>query len=270
MNYKMIAMDLDDTLTTSEKVISPKTYARLMEAQEKGMIIVLASGRTVIGMSKLADELKLDKYGGYVLAFNGARIINWRTKEEVYTLPVPSGSLSAIFDLCEEHKMPLLTHENDHLVVEEPENPYIIAEAKINQMPIQKIDSFRSYIDFPVYKFIAVGDGDYLATKEPILREALAPACDVYRSTPYFMEIVASGIDKGEGLKRLAGICNIPMSEVVACGDGYNDIGMIRAAGLGVAMKNALPDVRAAADYITASNDEDGIALLFDEKISLT
>jgi len=270
MNYKMIAMDLDDTLTTSQKVISPKTYARLMEAQEKGMIIVLASGRTVIGMSKLADELKLDLYGGYVLAFNGARIINWKTKEEVYTLPVPRDSLPAIFELSKKHGLPLLTHENDHLVVEEPDNPYIIAEAKINQMPIQGIDDFESYIDFPVYKFIAVGDGDYLAIKEPILREALSPECDVYRSTPYFMEIVAAGIDKGEGLKRLADICHIPMSEVVACGDGYNDIGMIKAAGLGVAMKNALPEVRACADFVTAGNDEDGIALLFDEKISLS
>lgn len=265
MNYKMIALDLDGTLTNSEKKITKRTYDALMEAQEQGICVVLASGRPDLGMSKLADELHLDFYGGYVLSFNGAKIINWKTKEIVYKLPVPETSLEKIYRICREHDLPLLAHEHDHLIVEQPENPYIIKEAWINQMQIKKISSYSEYVHFPVYKFIAVGDGPYLAEKEPVVKAYLEPDCAVYRSTPYFLEIVGNGVDKADGLCRLGGILGISTDEMIACGDGYNDISMIERAGLGVAMKNAEPEVLQAADYITASNDEDGIAVLLED-----
>lgn len=265
MSYKMIALDLDGTLTNSEKKITKRTYERLMEAQEQGICVVLASGRPDRGMRKLADELHLDKYGGYVLSFNGARIINWKTKEIVYALPVPETSLKKICQICAEHELPLLAHENDHLIAPQPENPYIIEEAWINQMQIKKISSYEEYVNFPIYKFIAVGDGAYLAEKEPVVRAYLEPDCAVYRSTPYFLEIVARGVDKAEGLCRLGEILGIGTAEMIACGDGYNDISMVSRAGLGVAMENAEPEVKEAADYITASNDEDGIAVLLED-----
>lgn len=265
MSYKMIALDLDGTLTNSEKKITKRTYDRLMEVQEQGICVVLASGRPTPGISRLADELHLGDYGGYVLAFNGARIINWKTKEVVFELPVPETSLKKIYQICGEHDLPLLAHENDHLIVEQPENPYIIEEAWINHMPIKKISSYEEYVNFPIYKFIAVGDGAYLAEKEPIVKAYLEPDCAVYRSTPYFLEIVGRGVDKAQGLCRLAKILGMDVSEIIACGDGYNDISMIRRAGLGVAMENALQEVKEAADYITASNDEDGIAVLLED-----
>jgi Cof subfamily protein (haloacid dehalogenase superfamily) len=263
--YKMIALDLDGTLTNSEKKISKRTYEKLMEAQEQGMCVVLASGRPDLGMSHLADELHLERFGGYVLAFNGAKIINWQTKEIVYALPVPPESLKEICRISAQYHLPLLAHEDDHLIVQEPDNPYIIEEARINQMQIQTISDYESYVDFPIYKFIAVGDGPYLAQMEPLVKAALEPACAVYRSTAFFLEIVGQGVDKAEGIMRLAGLLGISREEVIACGDGYNDISMIEKAGLGVAMANAEPEVKAVADYITASNDEDGIADLLEE-----
>lgn len=268
MSYKMIALDLDGTLTNSEKKITKRTYDRLTEAQERGICVVLASGRPDLGMSRLADELHLDKYGGYVLSFNGAKIINWKTKEIVYALPVPETSLKKICYICAEHDLPLLAHENDHLIVEQPENPYIIEEAWINQMQIKKISSYEEYVNFPIYKFIAVGDGAYLAEKEPVVKAYLEPECAVYRSTPYFLEIVGQGVDKAEGICRLTEMLGMSMKEVIACGDGYNDISMVERAGLGVAMENAEPEVKEAADYITASNDEDGIAVLLEDVLS--
>lgn len=268
MSYKMIALDLDGTLTNSEKKITKRTYDRLTEAQERGICVVLASGRPDLGMSRLADELHLDKYGGYVLSFNGAKIINWKTKEIVYALPVPETSLKKICHICAEHDLPLLAHENDHLIVEQPENPYIIEEAWINQMQIKKISSYEEYVNFPIYKFIAVGDGAYLAEKEPVVKAYLEPECAVYRSTPYFLEIVGQGVDKAEGICRLTEMLGMSMKEVIACGDGYNDISMVERAGLGVAMENAEPEVKEAADYITASNDEDGIAVLLEDVLS--
>lgn len=268
MSYKMIALDLDGTLTNSEKKITKRTYDRLTEAQERGICVVLASGRPDLGMSRLADELHLDKYGGYVLSFNGAKIINWKTKEIVYALPVPETSLKKICHICAEHDLPLLAHENDHLIVEQPENPYIIEEAWINQMQIKKISSYEEYVNFPIYEFIAVGDGAYLAEKEPVVKAYLEPECAVYRSTPYFLEIVGQGVDKAEGICRLTEMLGMSMKEVIACGDGYNDISMVERAGLGVAMENAEPEVKEAADYITASNDEDGIAVLLEDVLS--
>lgn len=267
MDYRMIALDLDGTLTNSEKKITRRTYDALMRAQEAGICVVLASGRPDAGMRALADELHLERCGGYVLSFNGARIINWKTKEIVSEQPVPESSLDRIYQICAEHRLPLLAHENDHLIVQQPDNPYIIEEARINGMPIRKISSYKDYVDFPIYKFIAVGDGAYLAEKEPVVKAYLEPDCAVYRSTPFFLEIVAGGVDKAAGLCRLAGLLGISMEQVIACGDGYNDISMIRRAGLGVAMKNAEAEVLAAADYVTASNDEDGIAALLNDVV---
>ncbi len=265
MNYKLIAMDLDGTLTNSEKKISKRTYEVLMEAQERGIRLALASGRTDIGVSRLADELKLDAYGGFVLSFNGARIIDWRTRQALRAIPVPEKRLGAIYAVSREYDLPLLAHEGDHLIVEQPDHPYIILEAKINQMPIKKIDSYAEYVRFPIYKFIAVGEGERLARLEPLVQKRLEPECEVYRSTPFFLEIVGAGANKGEAVSFLAEHLGISLGQVIAFGDGYNDITMLSAAGLGVAMENAEKEVKEAADCVTASNDEDGIALLLEE-----
>ena len=139
-------------------------------------------------------------------------------------------------------------------------DPYVELEARINQMEIKEISDMENYVEFAVPKFLMVDDGDYLAMVEPRVKAALGRDFSVYRSDPFFLEILPKGIDKAKRLEVLLEILGISREEMIACGDGYNDLSMIRFAGLGVAMGNAVLPVRNAADYITGTNDEDGVA----------
>ena len=113
---------------------------------------------------------------------------------------------------------------------------------------------------YRVPKFLMLEDGDYLAMVEPRVKAALGKQFSVYRSEPFFLEILPRGIDKAQSLERLLERIGLSREQMIACGDGYNDLTMIRYAGLGVAMENAVLPVRKAADYITRSNNDDGVA----------
>jgi hypothetical protein len=123
----------------------------------------------------------------------------------------------------------------------------------------------EGYVQFPVVKYLMLEEGDYLAMVEPRVKAALGRDYSVYRSEPYFLEILPKGIDKAASLERLLTHLNMSREEMIACGDGYNDLSMIEYAGLGVAMENAVLPVRKAADYVTASNNDDGIALVVEK-----
>ena len=115
-------------------------------------------------------------------------------------------------------------------------------------------------MNFAVPKFIMLDDGDYLATVEGKVKAALGKNFSVYRSEPFFLEILPKGIDKAQSLDQLLHALGMDREEMIACGDGYNDLSMIQFAGLGVAMANAVLPVRNAADYVTLSNNDDGVA----------
>ena len=117
----------------------------------------------------------------------------------------------------------------------------------------------KSYVDFQVPKFLMLDDGDYLVTVEPKVKAAMGRDFSVYRSEPYFLEI------KAQSLARLLEVVGLDREQMIACGDGYNDLTMIKYAGLGVAMENAVLPVRQAADYITASNNHDGVGLVVEK-----
>lgn len=161
--------------------------------------------------------------------------------------------------------MDYLTYEGDHLVTNNRECPYVKLESSINHMELVEKEDMASYVDFQVPKFLLADDGDYLATVEPKVKAALGKNFSVYRSEPFFLEILPRGIDKAQSLARLLERLGMTKEEMIACGDGYNDLSMIRFAGLGVAMKNAVFPVRKAADFITASNNDDGVALVVEK-----
>lgn len=270
--YGIIVLDLDGTLTNRDKVMTPRTRDALMEAQKRGKKVVLASGRPTQGVMPLAKELELSRFGGYILSYNGGLIISCETGETVFSRQLPVESNGRIIGLAMEHRVDILTYEGDYLVVNNRECPYAKIESRINHMPMREVEDMASYVDFVVPKFLMLDDGDYLALVEPRVKAALGKNFSVYRSEPHFLEILPKGIDKAQSLERLLETLGMSREEMIACGDGYNDLSMIRFAGLGVAMENAVLPVRKAADYITDSNNEDGVAkvvekfLLFDER----
>lgn len=258
-NYEVIVLDLDGTLTNRDKVITPRTKSALMEAQKRGKKVVLASGRPTPGVLPLAEELCLKDYGGFVLSFNGGMIINCQTGEIVFSRLLPLEANEKIVALAKEHGVECLTYEGDHLIVSSKECPYAQKESWISHMPMHEEEDMTAYLNFQVPKFLLLDDGDYLALVEAKVKAALGKNFSVYRSEPFFLEILPKGIDKAQSLERLLEVIGCTRDEMIACGDGYNDISMIQFAGLGVAMENAVLPVRKVANYITDSNNDDGV-----------
>ena len=267
MKYKILVLDIDGTLTNSKKEISPKTKKALMKAQAKGVKLVIASGRPTYGVEPLANELELSKYGGYILSFNGAKIINCETNEIIYEKNIPQDKLPEIYDLSKEQNVNILTYEGDTILTEEPNDKYIAIESRVNKMSVKKVDSFKDYIKSPVTKCLMVAEGDFLANVETIVKNKVGNDLNVYRSEPFFLEIMPKNIDKAYSLNQLLKKINMTRDEMIACGDGFNDKSMIDFAGLGVAMENAQEEVKDVADYITLSNDNDGIAKVVEKFI---
>ncbi|MBR3896466.1 MAG: HAD family phosphatase [Bacteroidaceae bacterium] len=260
MPYRIIVLDLDGTLTNSRKEITPRTRETLIRAQQQGIKVVLASGRPTYGIAPIANQLELDVYGGYILAYNGGEIIDWKTREVLHAQVLAPEVIPYMYRCAHENGFAIVTYRDNYVITETPDDEYVQKEAILNVMQTLRVDNFLEYIDFPIPKCLIVGEAERLHQLEKVMYEQLKETNEVYRSEPYFLELVPKGIDKAQSLEVLLKKIGISREEVIACGDGFNDLSMIRYAGLGVAMQNAQPIVREAADFITLSNDEDGVA----------
>ena len=260
MKYSMIALDLDGTLTNSRKEVSPRTREALVHAMEQGVVVVLASGRPPYGIEPVADVLGMDHRGGYVLSYNGGKIVNWQTKQELYAKHLPQDVLPLLHTYAREKGYALLGYAGTDILTEMPDDPYVAEEARINQMHIRRVDNLLEALPDEPTKLLMTGDPAQLVQAEEELLGRLDGRMDLFRSAPFFLELVPKGIDKALSLQRLLSVLKLTPSDLIAFGDGYNDLSMLRFAGMGVAMANAAPEVRAAADFVTASNDEDGVA----------
>ena len=251
MKYKLIVLDLDGTLTNSKKEITPRNRETLIRMQEQGIRLVLASGRPTYGIVPLANELRMNEFGGFILSYNGGEIINWETQEMVYENVLPNEVVPVLYECARTHQLSILTYDGAEIITENSQDPYVLKEAFLNKM---------ADITLPVAKCLIVGDADKLIPLEAELCLRLQGRINVFRSEPYFLELVPQGIDKALSLAVLLKEIGVAREEVIAIGDGYNDLSMIRFAGLGIAMGNAQEPVKKAADYITLSNEEDGVA----------
>ncbi len=164
-----------------------------------------------------------------------------------------------IYQTALEFDLSVVSYSNDAILTETPDNQYVSHESWLNKMPVRGIDSFVETIRGGVPKCLMLGDGELLGSVEKQISDRF-PQLNIYRSEPFFLEIMPQGIDKALSLSRLLEYLNLDVRQMMACGDGFNDLSMIRYAGLGVAMNNAQPEVKAAAGYITLSNDEHGVA----------
>ena len=243
MKYKLIVLDLDGTLTNSKKEITPRNRETLIRIQEQGIRLVLASGRPTYGIVPLANELRMNEFGGFILSYNGGEIINWETKEMVYENVLPNEVVPMLYECARTHQLSILTYDGADIITENSQDPYVQKEAFLNKMAVRETNDFLTEITLPVAKCLIVGDAD----------------------KPYFLELVPQGIDKALSLAVLLKEIGVAREEVIAMGDGYNDLSMIKFAGLGIAMGNAQEPVKKAANYITLSNEEDGVAEAIDK-----
>lgn len=146
------------------------------------------------------------------------------------------------------------------MITETPKDFYVEKESFINKMKIKGVEDFIQYISFPITKCLITGDGTYLERLEKKLQEYFKDELSIYRSEPFFLEIMPPLIDKAKSLEKLLRYLDYSRKEMVACGDGLNDLTMIEYAGIGVAMDNAQPVLKEKSDFVTLSNDQDGVA----------
>lgn len=257
--YELLVLDIDGTLTNSKKEITPRTKEVLMRIQKAGKRLVIASGRPTAGILSIADELHLDEYNGFILAFNGGRIINYTTGEIVYNRTIPLELLPEIYRYSKELGTGILTYTESEIVLGNEPDQYCELESRICKIPIRQVEDFVKFVDFPINKFLMTGEPELIFKAQSVMREKFGWVLNIFRSEPFYLEIVPQSIDKANSLARLLEHLGMKREQMICCGDGFNDRSMIEFAGVGVAMENAQEEVKAAADYITASNDKDGI-----------
>lgn len=262
MDYQLLALDLDGTLTNSRKEITPETLDALIDIQEQGKKVVLASGRPTMGVIPLARQLHLERYGSYILSFNGARITDCRTGEDIYNKCLPKDALPGIYNAAlslKDRGIDLLSYSDDEIISGICPNQYTELESKINHHPIRRSSHFLTDIPDRPNKCLGAGNPEAIAVLKEKIESEFRSYLSIYCSDPFFLEIMPRGIDKAHSLLKLLTSIGLTADQMICCGDGYNDISMIEAAGLGVAMENAQPLVRERADYITKSNDDNGV-----------
>ncbi|KXY36935.1 haloacid dehalogenase [Bacillus cereus] len=269
MTYKMIVLDLDDTLLRDDHTISPRTKEALMTAQEKGVKVVLASGRPTFGMRNVAKELLLEEYGSFILSFNGAKIINCKTNEEIFSSTLSPEIVHNLFEISKTEDVWIHTYIGDDIVTEE-NNPYTEIEGDITGMPIGVVDDFKAAVTEPVVKVLMNKEAERLVEVEKKLQKQLEGQLSVMRSKPFFLEFTEHGVTKGTSLNQLIQKLGIKREEVIAMGDSYNDQAMIEFAGLGVAMGNAPDDIKEIANYVTDTNMNDGVAKVVEKFVLKT
>lgn len=262
---KMIGLDLDGTLLTSDKRLRPFTRQVLAEAIERGILVLMATGRPYTG---IPEELRSFPGIRYALTSNGARILDTQTGEVLIEHLLPLKSAKKALEILQKYDTLQEVYFNGQGYAEKEKlerisryhhNPHMWEYVRKTRKPVPDLSELIARENQDMDKVQALfADMDELAQawKELEKYEDLV----LVSSLGYNIEINAAGVEKGEGLIKLGELLQIRPEEIMACGDGDNDIGMLEKAGIGVAMGNAEDKVKAAADYITGTNDEEGAA----------
>lgn len=260
MKYKLLVLDIDGTVTDSDKKVLKKTRDAIIQLQQNGTRVVIASGRPPRGVFSIAKKLEFDRFGSYVLTFNGARIIDFKNGTCLFEKKLPPFIPVRLWEDALKKGLGMVTYTEDAIITGTRMDPYMMQEAEICRMPLEYHENFREFVNFPVNGCLLTGDEQKLEAVEHFFERKYFHETQIFHSEPCFLEVVPKNVDKAYGLKHLLEILNIKREEMVCCGDSYNDISMIRFAGLGVAMANAQKKLKDSADYITErDNNHNGI-----------
>ena len=259
---RLIAVDLDGTVLNDRKQLTPRTAAALTEAAARGVEIVPATGRTAAGLP--ADLLALPGVR-YAITSNGARTADLASGRAIRNY-LPLDKALAAFDILARYDCmaDLFQDGKGYTTAANRAAAYRFVPDNLRDYVLNTrtiLPDLRAFIasqERGIEKLTIFFLDE--AERQRAWAEVAALGVDVVSSLPLNMEINAAGVNKGAGLLALAEQLGLPASALMACGDGGNDTAMVAAAGLGVAMANAFPEVKAAARYVTASNNEDGVA----------
>ena len=270
MEYKMIALDLDGTLNNDEKIITPRTREALMAVQEQGVIVALVSGRQAPGLQREADALHLEDYHGLRISYNGGRIQDATTGKILFDSAIDNETaVSFLRHLEAWPELSPIVDDGKYIYTTDASRHKVMDECRNNNMQVKIVDNIADAVDFAPVKILTAAPNDILVPHLADIRRGFEDKLSFVQSAPWFYEATMKGVSKSSALGQACEQLGISQSEVMAFGDAQNDMSMLDFAGYGVAMGNACDELKAMADEITATNNEDGIAVTLERHFSL-
>ncbi|MGL5617139.1 MAG: Cof-type HAD-IIB family hydrolase [Sarcina sp.] len=276
-NYKIIVMDVDGTLSNSEKKISKKTKDALIKVQKEGMILILASGRPTSGLIDFSKELEMDKHHGLLVSFNGSKVVDCETMEVLFNQTMTTEEGQAVLEHMKNFNVIPMIDKNDYMYVNNVfkgtllyrKKPFNVIEyeARGGKFKLCEKDDLAAFANYPLNKILTAGEPEYLKAN---YKEMMAPfknKLNCVFTADFYFEFTALGIDKANSLDTVLSKLGYCSDDLIAFGDGHNDISMLKYASMAVAMDNAVDELKAVADFVTLSNDEDGIAFALDKLV---
>lgn len=275
MDLKAIVIDIDGTLLNEKSLITPRTKEKLIQAQKQGIKLILASGRPTQGMLPYATELEIDKYEGFLVSYNGSSIYDVKTKKVLFNQGIPIELAHEILEHLQQFNVVPLVDQEDYMYVTnafpdldifKPTGYLNIIhwESRAGNFKLQEVDDFSTVITEPANKILVSGEPDYLEEHHEAMRAPFKDEIVAAFSTPFYFEFTDQGIDKANALDKVLPQIGIEPENIISFGDGQNDLSIIKYAGVGVAMGNAVPEILEIADETTKTNIEDGIAEFLD------
>lgn len=268
--YKICAIDLDGTLFDNQKNISAKNIEAIKKAKELDCHIIIATGRPYNGVLPVLEKLGLTSNDDYVICYNGAKVMNVGTKEVIFKTTLNGITLKELYH--ESLRLNNYIHAfriNEDLISPKL-NPYTDVEMKINKLACEVVDFNSINDDDEFLKIMLVDDKSKLDNTEININPHFHLDYSMVRSSNIFLEFLNKTSDKGKALIHLAKHLNVNLDEVMAIGDAGNDLNMILTAHMGVAMANGFSYIKEAANFVTLSNEEDGVAYAINKFINKT
>lgn len=264
----LIALDVDGTLMSSDHAPLPSTTAALARARAAGVRVALASGRDPHGLATIADRLGWERDGLMFIGNNGSRIVDAATGRVLWSADVPTEARGRLTDHAATLPIATSLPEGPRLWTTDATDRVVQIEARSNGQELLEVADLRE-VPAPVTKVLFTGPPEQLRAVAPGLRAPFEPEFTFAFAAPFYLDATYGPVDKGVALRHVCEVLGIDLADTVAFGDNENDVGMLRTAGLGVAMGNGVPMAKEAADLVTADHNSDGIALALQERFGL-
>lgn len=271
MTKKIFFTDLDGTLLNNKKEITPENTAAIEAARKMGHSIVVATGRSTVNMMLQLERLGLKQPGCYAITFNGSSVIKCDTGEVIRWESLDMDTVQYIFEEAREWGIHCQAYDEKETIAEK-ETPELIRYDKNNGGHSRLVPDVVKALEKEPPKILLADlcDREKMERFQEAHREVLEGKADSFFSCREYLEYVPAGVNKGSAIEWLCKYLGVNLKDTVAAGDAANDLSMIRTAGIGVAMCNGEPEVKAAADYVTTrDNEHSGVAEIL-EKFLLT
>lgn len=254
---------MDDTLLNKKHIISDENKKAIIDIQKKGIKFVLASGRPTFAMIDFAKELEMEKYGGFILGFNGGEIVDISKGKTIFEQSLSIEDIKIIYKEAMDRELSFLFY-TDKIIYANELNIYTGEEIELTKMEYKKIDNIEDIDIERTIKCMILGEPNKLAIAQKEIHNKYSEKYVVNISKPIFMEFTSKGINKGLSLERLCANIGISTDDMICVGDSYNDMSMLEVAGLPVAVENAREELKKISKFITSSNDNHALKILID------